>query len=79
MLFEKKYIEKNEKRGKSKNIRLVLFFVPLSLSFREWNIVEGDQKDPLSIATTLRCRGGRYSIPWITLLYSWYVPYNAEC
>ena len=26
-------------------------------------IVEGDQKAPFSIATTPRCRGGRYSFP----------------
>ena len=33
-------------------------------------IVEGDQKAPFSIATTSRCRGGRYSFPWIATLYS---------
>ena len=32
-------------------------------------IVEGDQKAPFSIATTLRCRGGCYSSPWIAPLY----------
>ena len=32
-------------------------------------LVEGDSKAPLSIATTPRCRGGRYSIPWIVPLY----------
>ena len=32
-------------------------------------VVEGDQKAPFSIATTLRCRGGRYSFPWIAPLY----------
>ena len=42
-------------------------------------IVEGDPKAPFSIATTPRCRGGRYSIPWIAPLYPWTVPYNAEC
>ena len=31
--------------------------------------VEGDQKVPFSIATTPRCRGGRYSFPWIAPLY----------
>ena len=41
-------------------------------------IVEGDPKAPFSIATTPRCRGGRYSIPWIAPLYPWTVPYNAE-
>ena len=33
------------------------------------NIVEGDPKAPFSIATTPRCWGGRYSFPWIALLY----------
>ena len=41
-------------------------------------VVVGDQKAPFSIATTPRCWEGCYSFPWITLLYSWYVPYVAE-
>ena len=41
-------------------------------------LVEGDPKAPFSIATTPRCRG-RFSFPWIATLYSWYVPYIAEC
>ena len=41
-------------------------------------LVQGDPKTPFSIATTLRCRIGRYFIPWIAPLYSWSVPYNAE-
>ena len=32
-------------------------------------VVEGDQKAPFSIATTPRCRSGRYSFPWIAPLY----------
>ena len=28
-------------------------------------LVESDQKAPFSIATTPRCRGGHYFIPWI--------------
>ena len=32
-------------------------------------IVEGDPKAPFSLATTPRCRGGRYSIPRIAPLY----------
>ena len=32
-------------------------------------VVKGDLKGPLSIATTPRCRGGHYSIPWIVPLY----------
>ena len=31
-------------------------------------IVKGDPKDPFSIATTQRCREGRYSFPWIAPL-----------
>ena len=42
-------------------------------------VVEGDLKAPFSVATTLKCRGGHYSFPWIAPLYPWYVPYNAEC
>ena len=32
-------------------------------------IVKGNQKAPFSIATTPRCRGKRYSFPWIAPLY----------
>ena len=32
-------------------------------------VVKGDQKASFSIATTPRYRGGRYSFPWIALLY----------
>ena len=32
-------------------------------------LVESDLKAPFSIATTPKCRGGRYSIPWIDPLY----------
>ena len=42
-------------------------------------LVEGDPKAPFSIATTPRCWGGRYSIPWIAPLYTWSLPYNSEC
>ena len=42
-------------------------------------IVKGDQKAPFSIATTLRCRGGRYSFPLIAPLYLRYVPNIAQC
>ena len=41
--------------------------------------VADDQNAPFSIAITSRCRGGRYSFPWIAPLYSLYVPYIAEC
>ena len=41
-------------------------------------LVEGDPKAPFSIATTLRCRGERNSIPWVAALYPWSIPYNAE-
>ena len=38
-------------------------------------VVQGDQKAPFSIATTPRCREGRYSFFWIAPLYPWYVTY----
>ena len=37
-------------------------------------IVEGDQKAAFSIATTPKCKEGRYSFPWIAPLYPRYVP-----
>ena len=45
----------------------VIFF--LLIVSKLATIVEGDPKAPFSIATTPRCRGGRYSIPWIAPLY----------
>ena len=41
-------------------------------------LVEGSPKAHFSIATTPRCREGRYSIPWIAPLYPWSLPLNAE-
>ena len=32
-------------------------------------VVEGDPKAPFSITITSRCKGGRYSFPWIDPLY----------
>ena len=40
-------------------------------------LVEGDLKASFSIATTLRCRGGCYSISRIAPLYPWSSPYKA--
>ena len=39
-------------------------------SFKLATVVEGDPKAHFTIATTPRCRRGRYSIPWIAPLYS---------
>ena len=43
------------------------------------SVVEGDLKATFSIATTPRCREGRYSFPLIAPLYPRYVPYIAGC
>ena len=32
-------------------------------------VVGGHPKSPFLITTTPKCRGGRYSFPWITPLY----------
>ena len=32
-------------------------------------VVKGNPKALFSIATTLRCKGGHYTFPWIALLY----------
>ena len=42
------------------------------------DLSRGWPEGSFSIATAPRCRGGRYSIPWIATLYSWSLPYNAE-
>ena len=41
-------------------------------------LVESDPKAPFSIATTRKCREGRYTIQWIPSLYPWSLPYYAE-
>ena len=64
-LFKYKYIIANYKLTSYSKVKLVI-------------IVEGDQKAPFSIATTPKCRRGRYSFPWFAPLYPRYVPYIAE-
>ena len=46
----------------------ILFYI-YKVKVKLATIVEGDPKAPFSIATTPRCRGGRYSIPRIAPLY----------
>ena len=65
MLFERDKIKSSESDQ--------IFKVKLA------TLVEGLPKVPFSIAYTLRCRVGRYFIPWIAPLYPWSLPYNAEC
>ena len=43
--------------------------VPDKVKVKLVTVVEGDQKAPFSIATTPRCKRGRYSFPWIAPLY----------
>ena len=44
--------------------------VCLCISFYEaCKCLQGQKKAPFSIATTPRCRGGRYSFPWIAPHY----------
>ena len=57
----------------------ISFFKLEDVKVKLATLVKGDTKAPLSIATTPRCRGGRYSFRWIVPLYRWSVPYNAEC
>ena len=40
---------------------------------------DGHPQAPFSKTTTPRCRGERYSIPWIAPHNPWFLPYNAEC
>ena len=54
-------------------IRLFETFLKALISKKLATIVEGNPKAPFSIATTPRCRGGRYSFPG--LLYFTLDPY----
>ena len=53
--------------------------IPIVVIIKLVTIVEGHPKAPFSIATTPRCRGGRYYFPWIAPFYPLSVPYTAEC
>ena len=54
----------------NKNDLLKVIYVHVFLcNVRLVTVVEGDLKTPFSIATTPRCRGGRYSFLWIFPLY----------
>ena len=55
------------------------YFYLIHIVVKLATVVEGDQKAPVSIATTPRFRGGHYSFPWIAPLYPQYVPYIVEC
>ena len=60
----------------------VVFVVELNVNVVKVKLailVECDPKAPFSIATTQRCRGGRYSFLWIAPFYRRNVPYIAEC
>ena len=45
---------------------------------KQVQVGEGNQKALFSIAITSNFRGEHYSFSWITPLYPWSVPYNAE-
>ena len=41
----------------------------LNTKYNLMTLVKGDPKAPFKIPTTLRCKGGHYSFPWIAPLY----------
>ena len=51
---------------------------PLFVWFTHEDLVAGDPKAPFSIATTPRCREGRYSIPSIAPLYYYRIVFSAK-
>ena len=51
------------------NYVVTFFIVRYIVKVKLATIIEGDPKVPFSIATTLTCRGGCFSIPWIVPLY----------
>ena len=55
-----------KKKGKNKtDIEQIDIYIYI---YKLATLVEGDPKVPFSIVTTPRCRGGRYSFPWIAPL-----------
>ena len=44
-------------------LQYIYIYIYISKKVKLATLVEGDPKAPFSIATTLRCRGGRYSFP----------------
>ena len=61
------------------NIYIYIHTYVYTIKVKLATLVEGNQNAPFSIATTLICRRGHNSFPWIAPLYPWYVPYIAEC
>ena len=53
-------------------MNLFAFYIAL-IKVKLATVDEGNPKAPLSIATTSRCRGGYYSILWITPLYPYLI------
>ena len=90
--FEPEDMEIECKQGRSRhsvrkhlNFEMMQFHKTHGQKVKMWNrhklatVIKGNQKASFSIATTPRCRGERYSFPWIAPLYLWNVPYIAEC
>ena len=67
----------SKKKKENQNVEKFIFRLLYILLLA--TVGEGDSKAPFSITTRPRCRKGRYSFPWIVLLYPWSLPYNAEC
>ena len=59
--------------------RTTLKYAGIDISVKLVTSFEGDPKISFSIATAPKCRGERYSFPWIAPLYSWSLPCSAEC
>ena len=53
----------NPRSSHTKDSKIVLDASLLKVKVKLVTIVKGNSKAPFSIATTLRCRGGRYSFP----------------
>ena len=61
------------------HLKLTVTFYRLYRSiYKLATLVVGNPEPPFSIATTLRCRGGRYFLPRIAPLYPWSPHYSAE-
>ena len=76
IFMQVKLIESWEWCDKSKNwMKVRTFWRRLYIS-KVGDHGRGWSKSTFSIASTPRCRGGRYSIPWIAPFYPWSLPYQ---
>ena len=59
-------------------IKMMILVTVYKVKVKLMTVVGGDPKAAFSFATTLKCRRGCHSFPWIAPLCPCFIPYNAE-